>query len=177
MSIAQVVKGNVNFNAGVTQTETSGQINPGGNSLTNLISLVFQYVNAQGVNYGVDQVYAAQITLASTTLTIHPETATLDDPFGNTLAMKRYRDIIVQNTNTTFGQDLEWYSSSSDGVGWLPTTPGNIVRAGGLDWRSDPLSFGATVGNYVTATTDGITFNSLSATVIFNVVIVGNSVP
>jgi hypothetical protein len=177
MSIAQVVKGNVNFNVVATQTEMAGQINAGGNSLTNLLTLVYQYINAQGVNYGVDQIYAAQITLASTTLTIHPETATLDDPFGNTLAMKRYRDIIVQNTNTTFGQDLEFYAAASDGVGWLPTTPGLTVRAGGLIWDSDPLSFGATVGNYVTATTDGITFNSLSATVIFNVVILGNSVP
>jgi hypothetical protein len=177
MSAAQVIRGQVNFNLNVSQTDTAGQVNSGGNSLTNLIQQVYQYVNNQGVSYGVDQIYANQFTLASTTITIHPETATINDPFGNTLAMKRYRDIVIQNTNTTFGQDLEWYSSSSDGVGWLPATPGNIVRAGGLVWFSDPLSFGATVGNYVTATTDGITFNSLSATVIFNVVIVGNSVP
>lgn len=181
MAVAQTVTGQVGFNASATQTATTGQVNAAGQTLTELISQVYQYKNAQGVQYGVDQLFAKQYTLASTTVTIHLETATSSDPFGNTLAMLRYRDIFIQVISATLGYDLAYYSSASDGVAWLPTLSafagGLKVRAGGMDWKSDPLSFGASQGNYVTATTDGITLDSSIAaqTIIFNVVVVGNS--
>jgi hypothetical protein len=177
MAVAQTVSGQVNFTMAATQTQTTGQVNPGGNTLTNLIQQVYQYVNNNGVKYGVDQVYATQITLASTTQTIHFETASAKDPFGNTLAMLRIRDLIIQVITSTIGFDLEYYGASSNGIAWLSLLANPLtVRAGGMDWKSDPLSFGAATGNYITATTDGVTLNSLSNTVTFNVVAIGNSV-
>lgn len=177
MSVAQVVTGQVGFSASITQTATAGQINAGGNTLTNLLQQVYQYVNAGGVKYGVDQVYATQITLASTTQTVHFETATAKDPFGNTLAMLRIRDLWVQSITVTSGFDLKVYAPSSNAVTWLPPVANFLtVRAGGLLWVNDPLSFGGGVGNVVGATSDGITFDSASNTITFNVVAVGNSV-
>jgi hypothetical protein len=176
MAVAQNVTATINFNFNTQQTITTGNINAAGSVFNGLVTFAKQYVNAQGVNYGVDQLFAQQLTLASTTGTYHFETATQKDPWGNTLAMLRIRDLIIQNTNTTLGQDLEYYASASNGIAWLPTVSAPlIVRAGGLDWKSDPLGFGAAVGNYITATTDGLTVNSLSATVIFNLVVIGNS--
>ncbi len=177
MAVAQVVTGQVGLSASVTQTATTGQVNPSGNTLTNLIQQVYQYVNAGGVKYGVDQIYAKQITLASTTQTVHFQTATANDPFGNTLAMLRIRDLWVQNITVTSGFDLKVYQPASNGVIWLPLVATYLpVRAGGLLWVSDPLSFGGGVGNIVGASSDGITFDSGSNTITFNVVAVGNSV-
>lgn len=175
MAIAQVVTGQVGLNMSVTQTATTGQINPGGQTLTNLIQQVYQYVNAGGgQKYAVDQVYATQITLASTTQTVHFETATAKDPFGNTLAMLRIRDLFIQNITVTSGFDLKVYVPASNAITWLPPVANFLtVRAGGLLWVNDPLSFGGGVGNVVGATTDGLTFDSASNTITFNVVAVG----
>ena len=177
MAVAQNVLATINFNFNTQQTQTSGNINAGGSTLYNLVTFAKQYVNAQGVNYGVDQLYALQITLASTTQTIHFETATAKDPFGNTLAMLRVRDFIVQNTNTTLGQLLKVYAPASNAVTWLPVVANYIwVNPGGMLWISDPLSFGGGVGNVVGATSDGVTFDSVANTVTFNVLAIGNSV-
>jgi hypothetical protein len=115
--------------------------------------------------------------LASTTQTVHFETATAHDPFGNTLAMLRLRELIIQNVTVTSGFDLQAYSPSSNGITWLPPVANYLtVRAGGLLRFSDPLSFGGGVGQVVGSTSDGITLNSVSNTIVFNLVGLGCSV-
>lgn len=176
MAVAQNVIATVNFNFTTQQTQTAGNINAAGSTLNPIVTFAKQYVNAQGVNYGVDQLYALQITLASTTQTVHFETASAKDPFGNTLAMLRIRDLIVQNTNTTLGQILKVYQPASNGVTWLPLVATYLtVWPGSQIWLNDSLSFGGGVGAVVGATSDGITFDSASATVTFNVLALGNS--
>lgn len=173
---AQVVTGQLNFNFQSFLVQTTGLINS--TQFSELISQSFQYINSTGVAYGVDQLYAAQITLASTSQTIHFETATAHDPGGNTLAMLRIRELVIQNLATTAGFDLTVEASASNGVTWLPVAANTppICYAGGLLRFSDPISIGGGVGQVVGATTDGITFVSASHTVTFNIVALGCSV-
>jgi hypothetical protein len=174
MSLAQNVAGQINLSANFNQVAT-GDLS-GGNPLNEIITDVLQYANNNGVNYGVDQLYAAKTTLASTTETLHFETATAKDPFGNTLAMLRIREIIVKNLNTTLGQDLHVYAPASNGITWLPPVANYlVVRPGGVLRISDPLSFGAGVGQVVGATSDGLTLDSGSNTVTFSILVLGNS--
>jgi hypothetical protein len=174
MAIAQIVGGNFNMSANFYQTQTTGNINSQGSTLNEAMSIVTQWVNNYGVNYGVDQLYAMQLTLASTTQTVHFQTATAKDPFGNTLAMLRIRALLVQNLNATLGQDLKVYAPSSNGITWLPPVANFIpVRPGGAIVLLDPLSFGSAVGSVVGASSDGVTFDSGSNTVMFNVLALG----
>jgi hypothetical protein len=171
---AQIVTGQLNMTANFQQT-------PAGLLATlpysQVISDVVQYVNNTGVNYGVDQLYAEINTLASTTQTIHFETATAKDIFGNTLAMLRIRELIIQNTETTLSHILKVYAPASNGITWLPPVANFItVPPGGVLRISDPLSFGGGVGNVVGATTDGLTLDSGSNTVGFRVLVLGCSV-
>ncbi len=171
---AQIVTGQLNMTANFQQT-------PAGLLSTlpysQVIPDVLQYLNNTGVNYGVDQLYGETNSLASTTQTIHFETATAKDIFGNTLAMLRVRELIIQNTETTLSHVLKVYSSASNGIAWLPPV-GNFltVPPGGVLRISDPLSFGAGVGNFITSTTDGITLDSGSNTVGFKMLVLGCSV-
>ncbi len=152
-------------------------------SLMGLITQAVQYVTGTGVIYGVNQLYAATITLASTTQTIHFGDASALDPSGNTLAMRRIRELIIQNVNTTFSQPLKVSTSAAQGIPWLPASTGplyvqsgNATGNGGILRISDPTSFGSAVGNVVGAVTDGILLDSVSATVTFNIVVLGNTV-
>ncbi len=179
MSAAQNVSGFANMTINFQQFGTIITSQP----LAALVTQALQYVNATGQVLGVDQLYAATVSLASTTKTIHFQTSTAVDPFGNTLAMLRIRELLVQNLNTTFAQDLEVYASASNGITWLPllATPlvvrsGNAAGNGGILRISDPGSFGGGVGNVVGSTSDGLVLNSLSATVVFNIVVLGCSV-
>lgn len=173
MAVAQAVTGTLNFNPTFTQVETiinAVQANFG------LTAPALQYINAQGVNFGVDQLYVGAGSLASTTITLHFETATLKDPFGNTLAMLRIRELIIFNTNVTLGQDLKVYAPSSNAITWLPPVANFIpVRPGGVLRISDPLSFGGGVGQVVGATTDGLELDSGSNTVGYQILVLGNS--
>lgn len=174
MAVAQNVSGLMNMTANFPQSNAN--TNPGG-TLFGFITQALQYVNNTGVNYGVDQLYAATTSLASTTQTLHFETATAHDPYNNTLAMLRIRELIIQNNNTTLGQFLKVYSSSSNGISWLPAVGSFLsVPPGGVLRISDPLSFGGGVGNVVGSTTDGLTLDSGSNTVSFNILVLGCSV-
>jgi hypothetical protein len=174
MALAQNVKGQLNLNANFQQLNASDL--SGGTFWSEVLADSLQYVNNNGVNYGVDQVYAAKLSLASTTQTVHFQTSTAKDPFGNSLAMLRIRELIIQNTNTVLGQDLKVYAPASNGITWLPPVANFIpIRPSGVLRLSDPLSFGGGVGMVVGATTDGITFDSGSNTVTFNVLVLGNS--
>jgi hypothetical protein len=171
---AQIVTGQVNFTANFAQTPAGLLVTTPYNQL---ISDVLQYINSTGVNYGVDQLYAEVNSLASTTQTIHFETATAKDIFGNTLAMLRIRELIIQNTETTLSHILKVYSPSSNGITWLPPVANFLtVPPGGVLRISDPLSFGGGVGNVVGATSDGLTLDSASNTVGFKMMVLGCTV-
>ncbi len=180
MAVAQTVTGVANMTLNYQQIFTVIQQNQ---SLYALITQAIQYVNATGVIFGVDQLYAATISLASTTQIIHFGNASALDPFGNTLAMLRIRELLVQNNNATFSQPLKVSKSASNGIPWLPAaaTPlyaqsGNTAGQGGILRISDPASFGGAVGNVISSSTDGILLDSVSATVSFNIVVLGCSV-
>ena len=174
MSVAQVVLGQLNLSANFQQTPT-GQLN--GSPYSQIITDNLQYVNGTGVNYGVDQLYAETNSgLVSTTKTYHFETATLKDPFGNTLAMARIRELIIQNTETTLTHILKVYAPASNAITWLPPVANFLtVPPGGVLRISDPLSFGGGVGNVVGATSDGLMLDSGSFTVGYKILVLGCS--
>lgn len=176
----QLVTGFLNMTANFSQVSVLA--NPSGN-LSGFIQEAFQYVNATGQAFGVDQLYVLQSSLVATTRTFHFETATLNDPFGNTLAMLRIRELLVWNLNTTLGQDLKVESSASNGIPWIPpsTAPlfarsGNAAGNGGLVRISDPASFGSAVGNVVGATTDGLTLDAGANTIAYVLIALGCTV-
>lgn len=175
MAILQNVIASVNFNFNSQQTQTTGNLNAGGSTLLEIVSMAKQYVNNNGVNYGVDQLYAVQLSLAAAATTLHFQTSTAKDPFGNTLAMLRIRDVIVQNTNTTLSQFLKVYVPASNAITFLPPVASYIpVQPGGMLWLSDPLSFGGGVGQVCGATTDGLTVDPAAFTIVANVLVIGN---
>lgn len=174
MSVAQIVAGQVNMTANFQQTPSAGlNLLP----YSEVIQDILQYVNNTGVNYGVDQLYAAKTTLVATTTNLHFETATLKDPFGNTLAMLRIRELIIQNIDTNLAHVLKVSASASNGITWLPPAANFLpVNAGSVLRISDPLSFGGGVGNVVGATTDGLLIDAGANTITFNILALGCSV-
>ena len=182
MSVAQNVSGNLTITARLQQVQTSGAIGStvggGSLSLSPTIPVVDTLINSTGVAKGIDQLYSAQLTLAAATTTLHFETATAHDPFGNTLAMLRIRLLLVQNITTTSGFDVKVESSSANGIAWLPpSTSPLFARANfGLVMIYDPNTFGAASGNYITSTTDGMTLDPGANTVVVNVIVAGTSV-
>lgn len=171
---AQIVAGYANATLNVQQTNSG--TNPAGN-LAGLVQMALQYTNGTGAVNTCDQIYAKQTTLASTTQTLHFQTATANDPFGNTLAMLRIHELIIQNLSVATSAFLKVSASASNGIAWLPLTASYIpVRPGGVLWISDPLSFGAAIGNFITSTTDGLTIDSVANTITFNIVVVGSTV-
>lgn len=174
MAVAQPVTGQFNLTANFQQTAV-GQLTSAPSTQT--INDVLQYINATGVNYGVDQLYAAAKTLVATTATLHFETATLTDIFGDTIAMLRIRELIVKNTTTTLGSVLKVYAPASDGITWLPPAANFLpVQPGGVLRISDPLSFGSGVGNVIGATSDGLVLDSGANTVAYQILVLGCSV-
>ncbi len=169
----QNVAGFLNMTANFQQTNTI----IGAQTVTAIISQAIQYLFATGANYGVDQVYAATGSLASTTTTLHFQTATLKDPFGGTLAMLRIRELIIVNTETTLTKILKVYAPASNAITWLPPVANYLtVTPGGCLRISDPLSFGGAVGNVVGATTDGLTLDSVANTVAYQILALGCTV-
>jgi hypothetical protein len=177
---AQNVFGGVNFSPTFSQTGVLGalsafQINQNLPGFTSI-----QYVNGTGVAYGVDQIYGATLTfVASTAQTFHFETATLTDVFGNTIAMLRIRELIVLNTSPTIGWDLSVAQAASNGIAWLPVVanaPPVARGQGGMIRISDPQTFGAAAGNFITATTDGLVLTPTAHAVTATLLCLGCSV-
>lgn len=182
MSVAQNVAGYANMTVNIGQTDvviTSQTIN-------GIVSQSLQYVNATGQSLGVDQLYAATITLAaSTPQTFHFQTATLKDIFGNTLAMLRIRELVIVNSNTTLGQDLKVESAATNGITWLPPSTSPLYARSGTATSTngfgglrifDPASFGAGVGNVISSTTDGLTLDPGTNTITVQILVLGCSV-
>lgn len=173
MSLAENVYGQLGFTANFLQYAGESLA---GSPLSSVIQDILQYANANGVNYGVDQLYANTASLVATTANLHFQTATLKDPFGNTLAMLRIRELIIKNTATTLGYDLLVAASSSDGIAWLPPIADAIpIAPGGVLRISDPLSYGSGVGRVISSTTDGLYLSSGSNTVPYQILVLGNS--
>lgn len=175
MAVAQTVTGQLNLSANFLQTPTGQLANT---PYSQPLNDVLQYVNNTGVNYGVDQIYSeVNAGLASTTKTYHFETATLKDPFGNTLAMARIRELIIKNTETVLTHILKVYVPASNAISWLPPVANFLtVPPGGVLRISDPLSFGGAVGLVVGATSDGLVLDSGSNTVGYQILVLGCSV-
>jgi hypothetical protein len=177
---AQIVTGQLNFSPSFSQSGVLGALSAfvTTQQLPSFTSI--QYVNGTGVAYGVDQLYAAQLTFtASTAQTFHFETATLTDPFGNTLAMLRIRELIVLNTSPTIGWDLSVAQAASNGIAWLPVVanaPPQARANGGMVRISDPTTFGAAVGNFITNTTDGLVLTPTAHAVTAVILCLGCSV-
>lgn len=177
---AENVSGFLNMTANFQQVASSNY--PSG-TLAGYISQAIQYVNGTGASLAVDQLFVKAASLVATTATFHFETATQNDPFGNTLAMLRIRELLVWNLNQTLGQDLKVESAASNGITWIPPSSsplfarsGNIVGNGGLLRISDPYSFGGGVGNVVGATTDGLTLDAGANTISYVLIALGCSV-
>ena len=123
----------------------------------------------------VDTVYAANVSLASTTLAVNLFNASLVSPSGKTCVFLRVREFVVANLSTVAGDLLEVYATASTGVTWLPLVATCItVYPGGVFRLSDWFSI-TTNGYLVVTGNNGITFNSVSNTVVFDVLIAGNS--
>jgi hypothetical protein len=178
VSAAQNVSGQVNFSLNFPQVQTTGLIQPA--TFNALLSQAFQYVNAGGgVAGAVDQLYAAQLTIASTTTTVHFANASAHDPWGNTLSMLRIREFVVQNISQTTGFDVTVCSSASDGVPFLAVAANQppIASAFGGGFRYWDYTSLTTAGSMIiTPTTDGVSFVSASHTAILNVIVLGCSV-
>lgn len=183
MSVAAVVSGNFNLSAAFTQTQQTGVVGPNAGtnsqSLTELITIADQLLNNTGAAKTCDQMYASQLTLSAATTTVHFGNASAKDPFGNTITMARIRLLLVQNITATSGYDVKIEQAASDGIAWLPVAASTppVARANfGLYINYDPNSNGASVGNYISSTTDGITFDPGSNNCTINVVVIGDSV-
>jgi hypothetical protein len=134
------------------------------------------YAAATGGAGNVDTVYANQFTLASTTQALNLFNGSLLSPSGKACVFARVREFIVQVVSTTAGLLIEFYATASTGVTWLPllATPLSVYPNGGVVRFADPNSI-TTNGYLVVTGNNGVTFNSLSNTVVFNVLMVGNS--
>lgn len=181
MAVAQNVSGILNFSANFQQLQSFISQVPG----AQVISQSLQYVNATGQALGIDQMYAATGSLVSTSTTLHFETSTLHDIFGNTISMARIRELIIVNNNTTIGQDLKVYAPASNAIAWLPPVANFLsCRSGtttasngyGILRFSDPASFGGGIGQAVGATSDGLTLDSGSNTISYTILALGCSV-
>jgi len=181
MAGAQAVTGALNFTPSFNQTGVFGALS----SFTSQQQLpsftTVQYQNTTtGTALFVDQLYAATLTfVASTAQTFHFNNASLLDPFGNTLAMLRIRELIILNTSLTAGWDLSVAQAASNGVTWLPVVangPPHAYANGGLLRLSDPNSSGAGVGQVISGSTDGIVLTPTAHAVTAVILALGASI-
>lgn len=136
----------------------------------------FNYVNTTGGALGCDTIHAKQYTLASTTVVIDLFGGTLLSPSGAACVFARVREFVVAPVSTTAGFLIKVYASASNAPLWLPPVA-NFLWAtpnGGMLRLSDPNAI-TTNGFLVDNTHKSITFDSGSNTVVFNLLIVGNS--
>jgi hypothetical protein len=171
----QTVNGQVQQTVGFAETATLA-FNTAASYPASLPSGNLTYAAATAGALNCDTIYAAQVSLASTTLAINLFNGSLLSPSGKACVFARVREFIVTVVSPTAGYLLEVYATASTGVTWLPLVATFItVCANGGQFRmSDPNSI-TTNGLLVVTGNNGITFNSVSNTVVFNVLIVGNS--
>ncbi len=134
------------------------------------------WVNTTGGALGLDTLFAHQYSLASTTATINLFDGSLLSPGGNACVFHRVRFFAVGVVTTTAAFVINVQSGASSGVLWLPPAANTlfIPSNNSLFVLADPMSI-TTSGFIVDTSHKNITFDSLSTTVVFNVLIVGNS--
>lgn len=181
MAGAQNVTGTINFNPNFQQTGIFGALASFQSSQQLPSFTSIQYQNAtSGTALFVDQLYAATLTfVASTAQTFHFQTASLLDPFGNTIAMLRIREFLLLNTSPTVGWDLSVAQAASNGVTWLPVVanaPPHAYANGGLVRLSDPNSSGSGIGQVISATTDGIVITPTAHAVTAVMLVLGATI-
>jgi hypothetical protein len=136
----------------------------------------FTYNNTTGGALGIDTIYAHQYTLAGTTVTIDLFGGSLLSPSGKACVFGRVREFVVTVVDTTSTHLINVQSGASSGVLWLPPAANTLwatPNGGGIRlW--DPNSI-TTAGFLVDTSHKNITFDSGALTVVFNVLVVGNS--
>jgi hypothetical protein len=165
----QVVTGSVNMTASFAEVATGGITS---NLLSQVISKINTYTNGTGSNQ-VDTIYAATLSLAATPTTI--DLSTLTDPSGASINFARVREFIVQNTDAAAGHDVTLTQGASNGVTFLPATGGIPARYSSIVRISDPVSTGATNGNYVDSTHKTLKLDPGANTIQVLILIVGGS--
>ncbi len=135
-----------------------------------------QLANGTAGALNVDTIHAKQYTLASTTTTINLFDGSLLSPSGAACVFARVRLFAVSVVDTTASHRINVQSGASSGVLWLPPAANTLwaTPGGGNLILFDPNGI-TTAGYLVVTGNKNITFDSLSVTVIFNVLILGNS--
>ncbi len=172
----QVVTGNSNINFNFTEVATLAFSTTGAYPAQLPSSPAYSFANTTGGAVGCDTIHAKQYTLASTTVAIDLFAGTLLSPSGAACVFARVRAFVVAPVSTTAGFLIKVYSSASNAPLWLPPVA-NFMWAtpnGGALVLFDPNAI-TTQGYLVDTTHKAITFDSGSNTVVFNVLIVGNS--
>ncbi len=136
----------------------------------------FTYLSATAGALGIDTLHAKQYTLASTTVTLDLFGGSLLSPSGAACVFARVRVFWVGVVTTTAAKLINVQSGASSGVLWLPPAANTlwVTPNGGSLYMSDPNAI-TTQGYLVDTSHKNITFDSVSNTVVFNVLIAGNS--
>lgn len=132
--------------------------------------------NATAGALNIDTIHAKQYTLAATTIAIDLNGGSLLSPSGLACVFGRVRLFVVSIVDTTATHILKIYSSASNAPLWLPPVA-NYVWAtpnGGEFKLFDPNSL-TTNGYLVDSSHKSITFDAGAFTVIFNLLILGNT--
>jgi hypothetical protein len=166
---AATISGQVSFGASFQQT------------VAGLVTYQIPLTISSGTSYGngtssgnVNLAYAAQLTLAGSPTTLNLQSIT--DPSGASITFARVREFVIQNTATTAGYDVKVEAGSSNGWSVLPPSTSPIMCRYGASLKiSDPNSTGSGNGNVVTSSSENVTLDPGSNTVIVNVLIVGGS--
>ncbi len=171
----QTVSGNVQQNVSFNETGTLA-LNTAFQYPVSIPSLNFNYIAATAGALGVDTIYAHQYTLVATTVTIDLFGGSLLSPSGKACVFARVREFFVDVVDTTSTHLINVQAGASSGVLWLPLAANTLWATpnGGSVHFSDPNSI-TTAGYLVDNTHKNITFDSGAFTVIFNVLVVGNS--
>lgn len=178
---SQIVNGTVNRNLNFSQNESAISAY----QITVNVSRNYTYTNSNAGGSGVvDQLYAKQLTLSAAATTIN--LTSLTDVGGNTIDFARVREFVVENLNTTIGQDCKVEAGAANGWSVLPPSTNPLyARSGGVLTTatvvgtvqiSDPFSTGASNGNVVTTGSCNVTLDPGSNTITVNVIILGTSV-
>lgn len=166
-----VITGSNRVQVNFTQVNSTGLITP--LSLPATIGFTPNYGNGTGANQ-IDLMYAANVTLASTTAVL--DLTALTDLKGAAANMARIRELIIQSTDTTLTKLIKLYASASNGWAFLPLVASFLtIPCGGCYHISDPLSVGAGVGYVTGGSSKSVTIDAASQTVNYNIIIAGCS--
>jgi hypothetical protein len=136
----------------------------------------YSFTSATGGALHLDTVHAKAYSLASTTQTINLFDGSLLSPSGAACVFARVRIFMVFVTDTAAAKRINIQAGASSGVLWIPPAANTqwAEPNGGLYTLFDPNAI-TTAGYLVDTSHKNITFDSLSQTVGFNVLIAGNS--